>query len=318
VLRVGLVGYGYWGPNYARLLRETERACLTWCCDLSADALSAAKEGDPALKTTQRLDELLAAADCDAVIVVVPTVRHYDVASRVIASGKHLLVEKPLAATSEQARALVAFPKSAGVVRMVGHVYLYNPAVRHMREAIVREEVGSLRYLSASRIGFSPKRDDVDALWDLSPHDISMILHLVGEMPLCVSAFSHAYLRAGRADVVLSTMQFSDGTVADMQASWDTPFKQRRLTVVGAKQTLVFDDVAQEKLRIYDGAKAGHDGRTVPLPPAEPLKQQLEHFLDCIERRVEPATTFEDGLDVVRVLGALSLSAQRRATVALA
>ncbi len=318
MLRVGLVGYGYWGPNYARLLRESGRATLSWCCDLSESARAAAKQHDPAVKTTSNLDELLEANDCDAIIVVVPTVHHYAVTKHIIEAGKHVLVEKPLTATSEEARDLLALPHDDGTIRMVGHVYLYNPAVRYIREAVARGTLGALRYLGASRIGFSPKRDDVDALWDLSPHDISMVLHLLGKMPASVSAFSHAYLRQDRADVVLSTMLFPGGQIADMQASWDTPFKQRRLTVVGEKQSLIFDDVAAEKLSLYESTAAGAPAQTVPIPAAEPLGSQLDHFLDCIENGAAPLTPFRDGLDVVTVLEALSHSAATRSTVTLA
>jgi len=306
VVRVGLVGYGYWGPNYARTFRETDRAMLTWVCDLSTEALRKAKERDPAVKVTLNLADVLNANDCDAVIVAVPTRHHFRVAERVLSARKPVLIEKPLAPTSEECAHLVELAKQSHSVAMVGHVYLYNPAVRYIAQRLRGGDLGAVRYISASRIGFSPKRDDVDALWDLSPHDVSMVLHFLQESPASVCAASHAYLRAGRADVVLALMQFPSGVVCDMQASWDTPFKHRDVTVVAERATIVFDDVASDKVKVYDAAKPGAPPKIPHTVAVEPLKAQLLHFLDCIESGTAPETTLEDGLRVVRVLEGLS------------
>jgi predicted dehydrogenase len=262
---------------------------------------------------------MLRDGDVDAVIVATPTSTHREVVEHCLSSGVHVLVEKPLAGTVADAEALAALQKGTGRVLMVGHTFLFNPAVRAIKGYIEQGLLGDIRYLYFTRTGLGPIRQDVNALWDLAPHDFSMLRYWLGADPIDLVARGQAYLKPGTEDVVFVTLNYPDRVLASVHVSWLDPVKVRSVTVVGDRKMVVFDDThATEKLRIYDrGADyqpheggfaefiaAVRDGDIVipRLEQREPLREQLEHFVDCINTGKRPIASADDGVAIVKVL----------------
>jgi predicted dehydrogenase len=328
VTRLGIIGLGYWGPNYARVLRELDASTLAWACDARPETLDLMRARYPDVRLTTDHEEMLADPGLDAVVVATPTSTHVDLTLSALAAGKHVLCEKPLAFTVAECDRVIAAAEQAGRVLMVGHTFIFNPAVRRMKEFVAAGEIGGIRYCHAARTGLGPIRDDVNALWDLAPHDVSIILHLFDREPLAVTAAGESYLREGTQDVVFVTLRLEDHILANIHLSWIDPYKTRRITVIGEQRMLVFDDVVtDEKLRLYDrgasyeasaerarGAEYGEykaivrDGDIlIPrVAPTEPLKEQAAHFLHCCEHGLEPETNGAAARRVVAVLEAAS------------
>jgi predicted dehydrogenase len=322
---LALIGCGYWGPNYARTIAKVPGARLAWCCDLSDSALAGIRADYPGVKTSRDFNDALLAPDCDAVIVAVPTRDHVAVATAALAAGKPVLVEKPVAPGARQAEELAALAERRGTVAMVGHIYIFNPAFRAVLERLRSGELGTLRSVRCVRVGFSPIREDIDALWDLAPHDVSMLLKLTGSLPEVVFAAGNDYVRAGRADVAFATLRFPGGAVAQLDVSWDFPEKVRKLTVVGDRAVAIFDDAAADH-KVYEyvrGAPVPEPGSREcelvrPEPPAgNPLALQLAEFLAAIKRGRALESDLREGAAVVRVLEALTESMVTGRPVAL-
>ena len=314
-VRLGLVGFGYWGPNYAKSISAIAGAELTWIADVSDAALARARELYPGAHLTRDVREPCAASDCDAVIVVAPTSLHAELARQVMAAKKPLLVEKPLTDRPDTADALAHEAARFDAPVMTGHVYHFNPAVSVINERIRSGALGTLRAMTATRMAFSPIRPDVDALWDLAPHDVAMFLGFAGALPERVYAEHSAYIRAGRADIAFATLRFPGGAIADLRVSWDYPFRERIVTIVGSRETIVFDDGAQEKLTLYRADRDAPDNRDgtiekLPHPGEQPLIAQIRHFVDCVRTGRRTEVDFEAGARVVRVLAALDRSAE--------
>jgi predicted dehydrogenase len=320
MLRVAIIGFGHWGPNYARILSGTmSGARLTACAEPSARRLAAFERQYPASRAYADYHRLLRDGDVDAVIVATPTSTHREVAEDCLKAGVHVLVEKPLASTVADAESMVAAANQAQKTLMVGHTFLFNPAVRAIKGYIDEGRLGKIRYLYFQRTGLVPIRQDVNALWDLAPHDLSMLRYWLGTDPVDLVARGEAYLKEGTEDVVFLTLNYPNQVLASVHVSWLDPVKVRRITVVGDSKMVVFDDThATEKLRIYDqGADyqprgggfgefiaAVRDGDIVipRLEHTEPLVLQLEHFMDCISKGKHPITSAEDGVAIVRIL----------------
>jgi predicted dehydrogenase len=333
VLRVGLIGLGYWGPNYARVVNELGGAELVAVCDASEGQLDFMASRAPGARTTSEPGELFGADDIDAVIIATPTSTHYELALGALTSGKHVLCEKPLAGTVGECDDLIGAADSGGRVLFVGHTFLFNPAVQRMRELIAEGGVGKLLYAHATRTGLGPIRQDVNALWDLAPHDLAILVHLFGHEPVSVCATGQAFLREGVEDVVFAQLRFADGAIAGIHVSWLDPYKVRRVTAVGEQQMVVFDDIAtDEKLKVFDkgasydaisesarGTEFGEyravirDGDIlVPkIAAREPLKEQVLEFIRCCETGDQPATDGLAGRRVVAVLEAATESLRR-------
>jgi predicted dehydrogenase len=319
-LRVGLIGFGLWGPHYARILAGTmTTARLAACAEPSANRLAAFDRMYPGARAYADYRRMLRDGDLDAVIVATPTSTHREVVECCLNEGVHVLVEKPLAATVEDAEALARLGAASQRILMVGHTFLFNPAVRAIKGYIDQGFLGEIRYLYFQRTGLGPIRQDVNALWDLAPHDFSMLRYWLQADPLDLVARGQSYLKPGTEDVVFVTLNYPKQVLASVHVSWLDPVKVRSVTVVGDRKMVVFDDThATEKLRIYDrGADyqpreggfaefiaAVRDGDIVipRLEQREPLREQLEHFVDCIRTGKEPITSAEDGAAVVRVL----------------
>jgi predicted dehydrogenase len=320
VIRVGLAGLGYWGPNLARNFAEL--AELAWLCDLSRDLLSEAEGRHPQARTTTRFDDLLAEPDLDAVVIATPVVTHYELAKQALAAGKHVFVEKPPAQSSAEAEELSALAEEQGLVLMPGYLLLYHPAVAKLKELVDSGQLGDILYLYGNRQNLGQIRRDENALWSLGAHDLSVLLHLVGEEPVEAWARGESFLRDGVEDVVFCYLRFASGVVAHMHLSWLDPHKMRKITVVGRDKMAVFDDMEPErKVTVYDKGTVLRPAsewqvRTgdihIPKVSAEePLRIECRHFLSLVEGEGDARTPARDGLAVVRTLEQLQASLDR-------
>lgn len=321
---VAVVGAGYWGRNYVRNLAEMPDSELRWVCDPDEKAQARARRAAPRAKLSARLDEVLADSSLEAVVLATPAVDHAEHAVAALEAGKHVLVEKPMATSRADAERMVAVAEERGRILMCGHLMLYHPAVERLRQMIADEELGRVFYMYSLRVNLGQVRSDENALWSFGPHDLSIICHLVGQQPETVSARGQAYLRPGVQDVVFVNLSFADETMAQIQLSWLDPHKERRLTVVGSKKMVVFDDThASEKLRIYDKGfdrppeyedfsdyLSLRDGDVfIPrIGLAEPLRAECAHFLNCVREGARPRSSGRDGLAVISVLDAAERS----------
>lgn len=319
-LRFGLIGLGHWGPNYARLLGGMmPGARLVACAELRAERRELLQRQYPGIGVHADHRALLAAGGLDAAIVATSAGSHRSVAEDCLRAGLDVLVEKPLADTAAAAEAIVRTAEAAGRTLMVGHTFLFNPAVDRIKRALDEGELGRPLYFSFRRTGLGPIRGDVNALWDLAPHDLSMLRHWLGADPVDVTARGESYLRPDVEDVVFLTLRYPGGVLAGIQVSWLDPVKDRRVTIVGDRRMVVYDDVhPTEKLRVYDrGASyqprgsefseflaAVRDGDILipKLDSREPLREQLAHFVDCVATGARPRCDGRDGLAVVAVL----------------
>jgi predicted dehydrogenase len=296
-------------------------AQLTWLCDGDPQALARVAAQHPGVQGTGELEDLLADETLDAVVLATPVPTHAELAVRVLQAGKHCFVEKPLATSAADAERAVAAAAAADRILMVGHLLEYHPAVERLRALIDEGEVGELYYLYGNRLNLGKLRADENALWSLGAHDVSVALHLIGEEPVECVAHGASYVREGVQDVVFCFLRFPSGVVAHLHLSWLDPHKERRLTVVGAKRMITFDDMVLEgKLTLYDKgfdedthtwgeyiARSG-DIYSPRLPNSEPLRLECAHFIDCIREGRTPRSDGASGLRVVRVLEQLQQS----------
>ena len=330
MLRAAVIGLGYWGPNYARVLTELPDVELIAACDLSDQATAFVKARYPSVRVERDAGDILDADDVDAVVVATPTTTHFALTLASLEAGKHVLCEKPLARTAAECDELIDAAARAGRVLCVGHTFVFNPAVREMKRRVMAGELGRVLYCHAVRTSLGPIRHDVNALWDLAPHDLSILFYLLGREPVSVGAMGQSFLRNGCEDVAFLQLRFADGSIAAAHLSWLDPYKVRRVTVVGDQRMVVFDDVAvDEKLKIFDkgvsydavseaarGAEFGEfkalirDGDIVvpKIDAAEPLKEQVAHFVDCCVTGATPEADGVAGRRVVAVLEAATES----------
>ena len=319
-VRLGHAGLGYWGPNVARNFADL--AEVRWLCDLSPDVLSAASERHPDARTTMDFDELLADPELDAVSIATPVVTHYDLAKRALLAGKHVFVEKPPAQSSAEAEELVALAEERGLVFMPGYLLLYHPAVTKLKELVEAGELGEVLYLYGNRQNLGQIRRDENALWSLGAHDLSVLVHLVGEEPTEAWARGESFLREGVEDVVFCYLRFPSGVVAHMHLSWLDPHKMRKLTVVGRDKMAVFDDMETErKLTVHDKGPvllpaSEWQVRTgdIHIPKVsgdEPLRLECAHFVSLVGGRGDPLAAAREGLAVIRTLEQLQSSLDR-------
>jgi predicted dehydrogenase len=321
VTTVGVVGLGYWGPNLARNFDRLPDAELTWLCDASEEALARWGPAFPSASTTTEFDDLLNDDALEAVVIATPVPTHADLATRVLAAGKHCFVEKPLARSEQEAEGVVEAARAAGRVLMVGHLLEYHPGVERLTELVRSGELGDLRYIYSNRLNLGKHRQDENALWSLGAHDVSVILRLADEEPSTSTAVGESYVKPGVEDVVFAFMRFESGLTAHMHLSWLDPHKERRFTVVGSQRMATFDDMEFErKLTVYDKgfdesyssygeyiARSG-DVFSPRISNEEPLRIETRHFLECVRDGTEPRTGGEFALRVVRVLERLQRS----------
>lgn len=319
-----IVGFGYWGPNIARVLHENSRTRLRWCCDLDKRQLDRFSKRYPGVATTTRLTDVLADDSTSVVCIATPISTHYELASQALERGKHVFVEKPLAASSKEAKKLADLAAKHKRVLMVGHIFQFSPAVRKIKEVLDRKELGRVFYISCTRVNLGIHQKDVSVIWDLAPHDISIVLHLLGEAPVRVGAVGKAFIQKGIPDVAFMNLEFPSGTLAHVEMSWLAPSKVRNTIIVGSKKMLIYDDTqVSEKVKIFDHGVDYRDPQTFgefqlsyrtgdvvspKLENYEPLAAEIDHLLDCVEKGKTPLTDGQSGLEVVKVLEAAERS----------
>ncbi len=324
MIRVGIVGLGYWGPNLVRCFSELDNCTVTAVCDQSYDQLVRIRERFPECYPVESFEQLLDREMVDAVVIATPTATHFDLASRALEHDLHVFVEKPLAQTSSECTNLIELANERNRVLFVGHVFLHSAPVQKLRDLILKDELGDITYISSRRLNLGPVRKDVSALYDLAPHDISMMLYLLGQQPERVTCSGLAHLNAGIHDVCNLTMHFSGNRMGMIHVSWLDPHKERLLTVVGDKKMAVYDDLAQEKIKIYDKGidtpppstdfaefqiSYRYGGSYCPwLQEKEPLKAECADFIRCIADGDIPHTDGVNGFQVTRVLEAAHAS----------
>ena len=319
--RLAAVGLGYWGPNLARNLDELEGAELAWICDRDEARLERYGARFPDARKTTNYDDVLADPELDAVAVATPVVTHFELAREALLAGKHVFVEKPLALSSALGEQLVALAEERALVLMPGHLLLYHPGVAKLKGLVDSEELGRLLYVYGNRQNLGQIRKDENALWSLGAHDLSVILHLVGEEPVEAWARGESFLNPGVEDVVFCYLRFPSGVVAHMHLSWLDPHKMRRITVVGRDRMAVFDDMELErKVTVYDKApwkRAETYGEWqtrsgdifIPkIATDEPLRLECEHFLRLVGGDGDRQKVARDGAMVVRTLEQLTES----------
>jgi len=327
VIRVGVVGFGYWGPNFVRVLRSLPDCRLVGVADLRAEARAAAASMHPGLELHEDLDALLAAG-IDAAVVATPASTHFELGRRLLDAGVDVLVEKPMAMRVEDGMRLAEAADAGGRVLMVGHLLEYHPGLVQFRDMVRSGELGDLYYLYTTRVNLGKVRAAESALWDLAPHDVSTIRFLTDARPQHVSAQGGTYLRKGLEDVVFATITFEGGIVANLHVSWLDPHKVRRVTVVGNRRMAVFDDMEpSEKIRVIDKGidttehyESFQDAITerigdIRIPPVrvgEPLKFEALHFLECVRARSRPRTDAASGIRTLSILEAIETSIRRR------
>ena len=328
-VRIGVVGCGYWGPNLIRNFRSLPDCEMRMMCDVQQGRLSHLKTLYPEVQGTTDYPAMLADGGLDAIAVATPVGRHYEMAKAALLAGKHVFIEKPMARSSAECEELIALAKSKGLVLMVGHTFLYSAPVRRIKEIIDAGDIGQVRYLNCRRLNLGLFQKDINVTWDLAPHDISIILHLMGESPASVSCQGSANVTPGIEDVTSMCMTFPRGGFAVVQSSWLDPRKVREITIVGARRMIVYDDLQpQEKLKIFDMRVerpphydtfaefhyAYHYGDiyTPFVKQEEPLKVMCQHLLDCIRKGQTPISDGRQGLQLVRILEAASQSLRQR------
>src|SRR5213082_1406783 len=308
--RIAVLGCGYWGKNLVRNFHEL--GALGMVCDPAEAGRAAASQFAPGVRVGEDFEDALAAEDITAVAIAAPAAMHYSLAKATLEAGKDVFVEKPLCPSLSEANELVELADRVEQILMVGHLLQYHPCVLALRERLVRGDLGKLHYIISNRLNLGKIRREENALWSFAPHDISVILSLVGaQVPEQVRCTGEAYLTRGTADTTLTTLRFANGVRAHIYVSWLNPFKEQKLTVVGSKAMAVFDDTKPwaEKLVFYqnyltwqDGripTPAGSKGEPLVVPEREPLLQECAHFLECCDTRSQPRTGGEEGVRVL-------------------
>ncbi len=323
-LRFGVIGYGYWGPHLARNLSRLPLGRVTHLADLSPARREAAHWDHPSARITESIEEVLN-SDVDAVVIATPIRTHYHLARAALERGKHVLVEKPLADSAARAEALAALAIQQGRVLMVGHTFMYNPAVEELRRLVQSGALGRVYYVDAIRASLGLFQKDINVIWDLAPHDISILGHVFGAAPVRVSAHGGAYVRRDVNDVVQLTLQYPNGMLALIHVSWLSPSKIRRFTLVGDQRMVVYDDVdMNDKIRVYNRGVDVPDhtstfgefqlsyryGDVVSphLPWSEPLAVECNHFAEAILEGRTPLSDGRNGVQIVRTLEAADAS----------
>ena len=324
-IKVGVVGCGYWGPNLVRNFRSLPDCNLKMICDISEQRLGHLKTLYPEVQGTTEFRHMLNGAGLDAMVIATAVHKHFPMAKASLLAGKHTLIEKPMATSSAECEELIEIARKKGLALMVGHTFLYSPAVKKIKEIVDQGDLGEIRYLCARRLNLGLFQKDINVAWDLAPHDVSIALYIMGEQPVTVNCRGSAHITPGVEDVTTMCLSFQKQRTAIIHSSWLDPRKIREMTIVGSKRMIVYDDVAPlEKIRIFDARVerpphydtfaefhyAYHYGDVYApyIKQEEPLKTECQHFLDCIKQGTTPLTDGRQGLELVRILEASSES----------
>src|SRR4030095_2141614 len=323
-LKVGLIGYGYWGPNLLRNLHETDGVQVKRCVDVRAERRVAASKRYPTVQVSAEADEIFSDPEIDAVVLATPVFTHHTLAKQALEANKHVLVEKPITRTVEEAEELIGLAKKRDLILMVDHTFIYTGPVRRMKEIIDAGELGELYYLDSVRVNLGLFQHDIDVIWDLAPHDVSILTYLIPEKPQSVSAVGADHTGRGLVDVAYLTLHLPKNFIAHFHVNWLSPVKVRQNLIGGSRRMLVYDDMEpSEKVRVYDRGiqvrsqegiyKALVDYRmgdvwSPKLDVREALSVECEHFVNCVRTRKNPNSDGESGLQVVKILEAASAS----------
>jgi predicted dehydrogenase len=317
---------GYWGPNIVRVLHEQPAADVSCICDLRPEALARTVLKYPGTRRTSSFDDVLADASVEAVALATPVSTHHALAAAALHAGKHVFVEKPLAASSQEALELIELSRDHDLVLMPGHTFLYSPPVNMSRELIQSGELGEIFFISTSRVNLGLHQSDVSVVWDLGPHDFSILRYWLGETPVKVSALSRSCIIEGTPDVAFIDLEFPSGTIAHVELSWLAPSKLRRTAIVGSRKMVVYDDTSNEPVRIFDSGADVRDPESFGefrltyrtgdivsprVDVTEPLQLELADFCAAVRTGSEPVSCAELGLDVIRITEAVDRSLSR-------
>ncbi len=327
MINVAVVGAGAWGKNHIRVFSELPNVRLKYVCDNDPPKLASVRKAHPQSQTVENLNPILQDPEVRGVVVASSAISHYSLSKEILLAGKDVLVEKPMALNEKDAEEMLEIAEKKDRILMVGHLLIYHSVVDRLKEMISSGELGKIHYIYTQRVNLGVIRQDENALLSFAPHDLSVILHLIEEKPVVVSAHGESYIQNGIEDVVFLSLRFSDGKMANVHLSWLDPHKLRKITIVGSRKMAVFDDMeASEKLKIYDkGVRSpSYDTYgeylslrfgdiTIPnVKMVEPLRAEAEHFIHCIESRGGPKTDGRDGLEVVRILIAAQESLKKK------
>ncbi|MFN0171062.1 MAG: Gfo/Idh/MocA family protein [Bryobacteraceae bacterium] len=333
MIRFGVIGYGYWGPNIVRNLNSLASAEVVAICDKKNESLQRARQAYPGVHLTTDCSELLNSSEIDAIAVVTPVWTHFELAEQALRNGKHLFIEKPFTSTGVEAERLIELAESRGLTIMVDHTFLFTGAVRKIHQLIDDGTLGRLYYYDSMRVNLGLFQHDVNVLWDLAPHDLSIVDYLIGKQPEAIVATGSGHLN-GLADVAFMTIYFPDNVIAHLNVNWLSPVKIRTTLIGGEKKMLVWNDLeADEKIKVYDRGVtiAGQEGVYQALvsyrsgdmwspkvEATEALKKELEYFVECVETKLRPFNDGMAGLRVVRMLEAAEESLTRKGEVVYA
>jgi predicted dehydrogenase len=322
-LTFALVGLGYWGPNLLRVLVDDVDVSVRWICDLDEARLARYGRRHPGIATTQSFDDVLEDDEVDAVVIATPVFTHVELATRSLLAGKHTFVEKPLATSASVADELVRLARTRGRVLMCGHTFVYSPAVNEVRRMLDERVLGDVYFVSSSRVNLGIHQRDISVIWDLGPHDFSILLHWLGERPDTVRAMGRDSIVKGVADVAFVTLRFPSGVVAQVELSWLSPSKLRRTVVVGSEKMVVYEDGAPEPIRLFDHGVVYSDPETFgqyqlsyrtgdvvapKLETDEPLRVELDDFGRAVRNGDEMSYHTALARDVVAITEAASRS----------
>ena len=327
MINIAVVGAGAWGRNHIRVFSEIPNVRLKYICDSDPSKLSSIHKSYPHSQMVENLKPILQDPEVKGVVVASSAVSHYSLSKKILLADKDVLIEKPMALNLEDAEEMLEIAERRGRILMVGHLLIYHPVVDRLKKMVASGELGKIHYIYTQRVNLGVIRQDENALLSFAPHDLSVILYLLEEKPVVVSAHGESYIQNGIEDVVFLSLRFSDGKMANIHLSWLDPHKLRRVTIVGSKKMVVFDDMeTSEKLKIYDKGvgSPSYDTYaeylslrfgdiTIPnIKMVEPLRTEAEHFIHCIESRAKPKTDGLDGLEVVRILIAAQGSLKKK------
>jgi len=324
-LNIAVVGCGYWGPNLIRNFSALPECSVRYVCDKDEKRLAHMKQLYPSVETTSDYDKIVSDKDVDAVVVATPVHLHYELAKKALVAGKHAFVEKPMTQTAAQGNEIVHLAAKKKLTLMVGHTFIYSSPVRRIKEIVDSGDIGEVQYIASRRLNLGLFQKDINVAWDLAPHDISIILYLLGKPPVSVNCQGKAHISKDIEDVTNMSLDFDNGGFATIQSSWLDPNKVREMIIVGSKRMIVYNDNEPlEKIKIYD--------KRVETPPhydtfaefqysyhygdmyapyikhVEPLKVETQHFLECIKTGKKPETSGLEGLRVIQILEASSHS----------
>lgn len=327
MVNIGIIGAGYWGPNLIRNFSSLENCRVKYVADLRDGRLEFVKQNYPEIKTTNDYNIILEDKDILVVVIATPVTTHFKLGVEAFNANKHLYIEKPFTATAEEAQKLVRLAREKGKILMVGHLFEYHPAVNKVKEILDSGKIGEIFYIDAARINMGPPESEVNVIWDLAPHDLSIILYLLGETPITVRCIGSNFRKDQWNDLIQAsyiTLGFKNNKFAQIHNSWLSPNKTRRMEIFGSKGVILYDEMRENKITIFDEGidlrKSGGAKTSINLTygigkieypeihAGEPLKIECEHFINCIETGKSPRSDGIDGMNVVKIIEKANLS----------